>query len=233
MKRIILATMSALLMSACTDYLGQLEDDYKATGGDFQGTFIDVDGRAYKTVTIGKQTWLAENLNYAGAENNVECFYDYELPNMNLCASFGRLYSWKQAVMACPDGWDLPTESDVIELSNALKEKYGDFISSVKADYSWEDDDTGIDYNGTNASGFELIPTGYYAEGDFYEFQESGFFWTQSSDFYTFDDGSYEKGNIAFGVNRNDNADEYYHIPEYYIKQTADYRLPIRCLMKK
>ena len=70
------------------------------------GTLTDSrDGKTYKTVTIGDQTWMAENLNYAytgvpynysgNTSDSTSWCYDNDPAN---CAKYGRLYTWAAAI---------------------------------------------------------------------------------------------------------------------------------------
>lgn len=160
-------------------------------------TFIDTrDGKTYKTVIIGTQTWMAENLNY-----EVENSFCYDDDTTN-CDKFGRLYPWAVAMDLtenthidgicdkecawktpsskvrgiCPEGWHIPSREDW----SILIHKVGSTSnagSKLRSTSGWVDKGSG---NGTDNYGFTALPAGgkYLEETGFADFGAATLFWS-------------------------------------------------------
>ncbi len=84
-------------------------------GGEETEPLVDArDGQSYKTVKIGDQIWMAENLNYA---TDGSWCYDNDPAN---CAVYGRLYKRDVAINASPEGWHLPSGEEWETLADYL-----------------------------------------------------------------------------------------------------------------
>jgi uncharacterized protein (TIGR02145 family) len=113
-----------------------------------KGSFADGrDGKAYRTVKIGNQNWMAENLNYL--TDTSWCYGD----DTSNCDKYGRLYDWNAAMRACPAGWHLPTREEWAKLFNAIG---GDTVAGGKLKSKWPK------WDGTDDYGFSAMPGGYY-----------------------------------------------------------------------
>ncbi len=136
------------------------------------------DGKVYRTVTIGNQVWMAENLNF---ETDFSyCYND----SAEYCAKYGRLYVWSAAMDACPSGWHLP---DLAEWKTLLAAVGGDSVAGakLKSTSGWNSDG-----NGTDDFGFTVLPAGGRSSKDFVG--EAAAFWT--SEWY----GEYD--DYAYGI---------------------------------
>ena len=120
----------------------------------------DRDGKTYKTVKIGDQWWMAQNLDYTdGSKPNA--YFGPIWTSINMAVDsvrIGRLYVWKTAIEVCPDGWHLPNNDEWSVLLDLVGG--GDVAGKVlKAQTGWVPNETGE--NGTDAVGFSALPAGY------------------------------------------------------------------------
>lgn len=139
------------------------------------------DGQTYKTVKIGKQTWMAQNLNYETEKSS--CYKD----SSSNCAKYGRLYTWKSAMIACPKGWHLPdtTEWDTLITSVGGNDVANNKLKSTNGwitckSWPWANG------NGTDDYGFSVIPV--ESNGGKHSNEEnSTTFWISSKPYSTSD----------------------------------------------
>jgi len=125
------------------------------------------DGKSYKTLKFGNQTWMAENLNYNA--NGSRC-YDNDESN---CQKYGRLYDWNTALNACPKGWHLPSNKEwgtLVDFAGGSDEA-GNIL---KATSGWNNNGNGVD-----AVGFLALPGGYGdSSGSFRSVGSYGDWWS-------------------------------------------------------
>jgi len=170
------------------------------------GTMTDErDGYVYRTVKIGDQTWMAENLNFdPGQGGSGDAKYDWSWCYNNEpknCDVAGRLYTWAAAIDSvmtgcgngsecrqylidervfqgiCPMGWHLPSRWEWKILLTAVG---GQSTAGkvLKSQMHWNDNG-----NGTDAFGFSALPTGAGFDGEFGQDCNTSVFWS-ATDFY-------------------------------------------------
>lgn len=205
------------------DGLGEelLDDaiDIPKEDSDYGGELTDPrDGKVYKTVKIGDQCWMAENLAYLPSVTPFEIKSDYipynyvwgfwksDVEEARLTISYltyGTLYNWPAAASACPAGWHLPSDAEWNQLAQ--------YIDSQKGPYEndeWEWKELGIhlkatsgwmwDGNGTDDFGFKALPGGYILNGSINSQGYGGLWWTSTK----YNDGTYSwKRQLYSGTN--------------------------------
>lgn len=149
----------------------------------------DKDGNVYKTVQIGNQVWMAENLNVKTKEGS----WCYNNDSTN-CKKYGRLYDWltlmelpeecdslcfskvkKKHRGICPEGWHIPTKDEFKILFSQIG---GENIAAkkLKSKETWNKNG-----HGTDEFNFSILASGYRPGGKhFYSMGDIGSFWTAS-----------------------------------------------------
>jgi len=121
-----------------------------------KGSFKDSrDGKTYKTVKIGNQTWMAENLNYEAKGS--KCYENKPA----YCKKYGRLYINSAE---CPKGWHIPDNLEwetLMYLAGGRNSFAGKKLKSRDGWDDYEDDNVKKSGNGTDDFGFSALPSGY------------------------------------------------------------------------
>jgi uncharacterized protein (TIGR02145 family) len=172
------------------------------------GTMTDIDGNVYKTIKIGNQVWMAENLkvtryrngdailnvksssNWQFLSSGAYCAYNNDNGNV---ATYGLLYNWYAVAdnrNIAPEGWHVPTDEDwkELEMHLGMSRSEADEGGSRGADEggklkeagtaSWNSPNSGA----TNSSGFTALPGGYrYSNGAFIDMGDYGFWWSATA----------------------------------------------------
>ena len=202
------------------------------------GEMIDSrDKKVYKTVKIGSQVWMAENLNYKDSNEENWCYDEDSLK----CEVTGRFYTWARSIGKteeecgfgkecnvrermrgiCPPGWRLPNYDDWNTLLSTVEVSLaGKTLKSLSGWYN----DADINMNGSDIYGFSAIPAGFI-DAFIHKSQNAGkeaFFWSSSEDTksnaYSMQlGGSVENSEIVENVAR-------------IIDAKKNYALSVRCI---
>jgi len=158
-------------------------------------TVKDIDGNKYKTIEIGTQVWMAENLKttlYNDGTSIVQvkkykdweaigtpafCWYNNDSTNKEV---YGALYNWHavNTIKLCPKGWHVPTDEEWKALLAFLGDDGNAGLALKEAGNThWRRPNT----DANNSSGFTALPGGYRDyQGPFNLLRADGFWWTSS-----------------------------------------------------
>jgi uncharacterized protein (TIGR02145 family) len=162
----------------------------------------DVDGNSYKTVTIGNQIWMAENLKTTkyndGTEipnitdntqwqNNTTGAWSYYDNDAAYDAKYGKLYNWYAVSPTtngnrnvCPTGWHVPTDGEWTVLTDYLG---GENVAGGKMKEVGHINWIPPNEDATNSSGFTGLPGGYRYYAGNYDGIDCGGYWWSSSEY--------------------------------------------------
>jgi uncharacterized protein (TIGR02145 family) len=159
------------------------------------GTVWDLDGNEYKTIQIGAQTWMAENLKTTKLNDGTAipdvvvdtvwsaltspgyCWYNNE---PDYTTGFGALYNWYAVNTSnlCPLGWHVPTEDEWSVLVNYLG---GMDEANAKIRETGTKHWQSVTSDATNSSGFTAIPTGVrFGDGRYLNLGIFARFWSST-----------------------------------------------------
>lgn len=160
-------------------------------------TVADVDGNVYNTVTIGSQTWMAENLKvtkyndgtsipnvtgnnkWSKLTTGAMCNYKNTPSNST---TYGKLYNWHAVNTGklCPTNWHVPTDAEWITLTFYLGGECSAGGKLKETDTThWKSPNADV----TNESGFTALPGGFRNnKGIFSYIIESGYWWSATED---------------------------------------------------
>lgn len=181
-----------------------------------------------KSIKIGNQEWLTENLNVDHFNNGDEiqqiesaedwlmylkekkpawCYYENDASNEK---KYGKLYNW-HAVNdprgIAPKGYHIPSDTEWTELIDYLDgvpANPNDVIGSGTIAGPKMKNDSGWNNseNGTNDSGFSALPAGKRSgfDGNFANIGETGYWWSSTEDYKTKAFGRVLLPNTRYGI---------------------------------
>jgi uncharacterized protein (TIGR02145 family) len=170
------------------------------------GNLTDQDGNTYKTIVIGTQEWMAENLKvseyrngdlipivtngntWSGLNTGASCFYNND---QNISCPNGKLYNWyavSDSRNICPQGWHIPSDNEwntLISYLDPSNVPNADGIQSISAGSTLKSmfsmDGTTPVPNSTNESGMSAQMNGFrYEDGNFYDMNSNLLWWSST-----------------------------------------------------
>jgi uncharacterized protein (TIGR02145 family) len=179
--------------------------------GKLKGCVVDIEGNIYKTVKIGEQTWMAENLKTTKYNNGTDipiivsgamwatsttpgyCWYNNNVSTYK--AAFGALYNWYtvNTGILCPMNWHVPTIEEWGDLNTYLVSNgygYGGIdwqtAKSMAATSGWtpssEEGTPGFDQASNNTTGFTGRPSGFRSQYGWFADEGTWGYWWYSNE---------------------------------------------------
>ncbi|MBF0431640.1 MAG: DUF5011 domain-containing protein [Fibrobacteria bacterium] len=147
----------------------------------------------YNTVHIGAQCWMSENLNEDLDSSSCPGVSQSYTEDPSLCATYGRLYKIEAALVACPDGWSLPSKTQWETLVNLSDTQNQAKYLKETGTTHWESES-----GATNSTGFSAWGAGTRTIDKFWYINTQGSYWTST-------DGDFNGYHGSVYMNSSDN----------------------------
>lgn len=175
------------------------------------GTLTDIEGNIYKTIEIGTQTWMAENLRVTKLnDGSSSVSYEWILGDpLIFKITYGARYNWNTVNTGklCPSGWHVPNDDEWTILTNYLG---GDSIAGGKLKEAGTKHWFSPNFGASNESGFTALPI---PECYGCDLGDMGFMWSSSefnADFSWY--RAFDKNSAAVYRNLDIKNNRYYSV---------------------
>jgi len=155
------ALFKEAILGGLDEFLSTIRSNERNEGIESENEFFTDprDNKKYRVVKIGNQTWMAENLNWAGA-------------GVMSRKKYGRLYTWNEAMESAPAGWHLPTDwewQQLVDFAGAGAGGAKNAATALKSE----------DWDGDDRFGFSALPGGYFNKSNaFLDVGHQGMWWS-------------------------------------------------------
>lgn len=177
----------------------------------FENAVQDYDGNWYDAVILGDQVWMAENLRTTHYADGT-AIATYYVPNNDISnlENYGLLYNWSTIMNGAsssntnpsgiqgiaPNGWHIPSQTEwqqmltwVGQQSEYTSNNNSTYIAKALASTTgWNTSSTdyavGNNQSANNATGFNVVPAGFYGANSYQTFGENAFLWSTTGSEY-------------------------------------------------
>lgn len=200
---LVITALTIVSTTSCKKEDKEKDEDSSTNSNLEYGNVTDQEGNTYKTIEVGNQRWMVENLKTStycngdailnvtdgdewgdlnDSSTGAWAYYGNDSQNDN---AYGKLYNWyavEDIRGLCPCGWHVPSKAEWNTLIEHLggEENAGMKMKSTGTEY-WESPNE----SANNESGFSALPGGYRdwgPGGPFYNIGEEGYWWSSTGD---------------------------------------------------